>query len=71
MLKPFIKKTLETPETVADKLKNNIDAAELPATPILNLLKLTNSELNDLQVAIESELLSRELSQNVPDLSVS
>jgi hypothetical protein len=72
MLKPFIKKTLEPPNDVPPVHQNNIDAAELPATPILNLLSLTDDQLLELQFDVEQETLRRaRLSEDTADLAIS
>jgi hypothetical protein len=72
MLKPFVKKVLENPEPNLQLPQHNIDAAELPATSILDLLNLTDDELLELQFQVEQETLRRaRLSEDTADLAIS
>jgi hypothetical protein len=71
-LEAFVKKTLEPEEEILLVSQNSIDAAELPATPILNLLSLTDDELLELQFQVEQETLRRaRLSEDTADLAIS
>jgi hypothetical protein len=72
LLRPFIKKSLEPEEKIPQVPQNNIDAADKPATPILDLLKLTDDELLELQFQVEQETLRRaRLSEDTADLAIS
>jgi hypothetical protein len=72
MLRPFVKKTFKPEEEIPHIPQNNIDAADKPATPILNLLDLTDDELLELQFQVEQETLRRaRLSEDTADLAIS
>jgi ParB-like nuclease domain len=71
-LEPFVKKTLETPEVAPATQQNNIGVTESPATPIVDLLNLTDDELLELQFQVEQETLRRvRLSEDTADLAIS
>jgi hypothetical protein len=72
LLRSFIKKSLYPEKKIPQVPQNNIDAADKPATPILDLLKLTDDELLELQFQVEQETLRRaRLSEDTADLSIS